>query len=140
MREYCVDFQEYSTRDKEEKHQSCKKHDVYDEMYSDIQHYKIAKKIGLAESNNQHYIILFNVNFNLSDGHVTNRKDLVYNFDPYEKGTIYNILNDSLLDNYKIFVDECESYTSYTFRLYLSPNELTVWDKISLWIDSFNEI
>ncbi len=107
--------------------------DIYNEML--ISDLALADKIAKAQIIEDNYVILFHVSFNVSDGYETSRGDLIYNFRPDGKETIYNLLINRLPIGYKVCVDEYMFLDYYTFQLYIVWNDLTLWDKFDLIMD-----
>lgn len=107
---------------------------LYNEML--ISDSLLADKIAKAKINGDNYVILFHVSFDMSDGYEIDRKDLVCNFYPEGKETIYKILTNMLPTGYKVCIDESKFLTYYMFQLYIVWDDLSFWDRLDLWIDT----
>ncbi len=103
---------------------------VYDELLQNISSENIFNLIDKNKSKN--YVILHKVSFVVMPCFVTKRKKLFYNFDPFGKGTIYNLLSKSLPENYTIHVYEPFYVDEYIFVLYISWNKLRVKNYIKI--------
>lgn len=107
---------------------------IYDNILRNVSVVTLADKIGKAKFDSENYVVIYREIFSkLIDSVEFGVKELIYNFDPYNKGTIYQVLSKSLPKGYKIHVDEPWSIHLYQCVLYISWSELSTLDKLNLW-------
>ena len=113
---------------------------VYDEFLENISAKNVATKIAEAKVKGKNYAILHNFSVNKLFGYVHGRKKIATKFDPYDKGTIFDLLTKSLPTGYQVHIDEpWKPNWFYEFRLYISWGELTFWDNVVLWSQGNDE-
>ena len=114
-------------REAKKKYQS--KCDFYDELYAKISETKLVDAIAKATIKGKNYLILDIALFLIPFYGEFRRKKLVHKFDPYGKGTIYDILTKSLPAGYEVLDNESSVFYDYT--LGISWGEISCWDRFN---------
>lgn len=137
IRKKQLEYEEYNANEEERRKEDKinRKLAVYNELLQNISSENLLNSIAEAKIKNKNYVVLNEVAFVMLECYITARKKLVYEYDPYGKGSIYDLLLKSVPDECKIHVDEPWSMNDYEFKLYISWNKLSIKDKYKLWKD-----
>ena len=103
--------------------------DLYDRMLKEITHDNLTNKLNTARGEHKPYISFDNICFNGLFASKRNREKFLYTINPYDGGTIYDVLSVFLTE----LLDKPWHFDFHEFKLYVLWGELSKLDKMTIF-------